>query len=484
MGLTLEQLVEAKTKEQLRDELLLAMQGVGYVAKVGAGEGSLSLSGVAAGEYEVKVKITTPGSLGVAEFRYSLDDGDTYNGADVVVPSGGNYVLTGTGVTLTFENGPGEADQSFLMGDIYSFGLTTPTLPTTSWHAGSLPRTVIEKDAEANEDFAASIQNVAKGGFLSTAEDAWVDLWLEEMYDLERTKGQIAKHTVVLEDVADSGPHNIVAGQLVAATATGLRFSNANGGTLTQGGTLSLTFEAEQRGTAYNVGVGAINVLLTSLPGVTVTNPDLGSGTSITQQGTNRETDDAAKARAKQRWGTLGSGAVEDAYRTWAQEASDNVTRVMVKADPDVAGGVLLVVAGPAGPVDGDTVTAVEEGVEDKVPFGSILAVESAVATAVAISATVYVRAGYGSAALAAIQANLTALFQGGTNSVGEELPGLDISDGTVKVYRVDLIEQMQIPVGVRNIDLATLLPAADTTLADQHVATLSPAPAITIVEV
>lgn len=481
MGLTLAQLIEAKTKEQFRDELLLAMQGVGYVRKeLGAGEGSLSVSGVAVAAYSVKVKIYVEGSRGAAEFRYSLDGGSTYGASNIVVPSAGNYVLGSTGVTLLFENGPGAAEDSFLVGDLYAFTLAIPTLPTTSWHAGSTVRTIVEKDGEANEDFALAIQNVAKGGFLSTAADLWLDLWLEEMYDLTRTAGVAAQHACLLTDSASTGPHNIVAGQLVASTATGLRYSNVNGGTLLSGMTLSLTFQAEQRGTAYNVDVGVINQLLTSLPGVSISN------TSITTQGRNRETDDEAKARAKLRWGSLGVGGVEDAYRLWALEASSDVTRVLAKADPDVAGGILVLLAGPAGAVDSDAVDAVELALATRIPFGSVLEVESAVETSVHVAATIYVAAGYSSSALASLSANLTALFQGGANSIGETLPGIPISDGTEKVYRAELIEQMQLPAGVRNVDISTLVPASDTTIPDEHVAVLDfdPETDITIVEV
>lgn len=484
MGLTLEQLVEAKTKEQLRSELLLALQGVGYVRKVGGGEGWLTLTGVAEDELDVSIKITTDGGLGTAEFQYSVDAGDTYNAVDILVPSGGQYVLPDSGVTLVFENGPGEADVSFLVGDFFSFLLSVPTLPTSSWHAGSTPLTIVETDAQANEDMALTIQSIAKSGFLTEAEDHWLDLVLEDVYDLERSAGQVAQHTVRLTDAGSGGPYSIAAGQLVVSGASGLRFSNIASGTLLQGSTLDLTFQAEQRGTAYNLGLGGISRLLTALPGVTVANIDVGSGSSITQQGVNRETDAAAQARAMLRWGERGDGAVEDAYALWATTASADVTRVLVKADPDVPGGVLLLLAGPAGTVDAGAISDVEDYIEPRVPFGSVLTVESAVATDVPITATVYVRAGYGSSALADMLTNLTALFQGGTNTTGELLPGIEISDGTVKVFRAELIEQMQIAAGVRNVDLATLVPAGDTTLADERVATLDTAPVLTIVEV
>lgn len=484
MALTLAQLVPAKTKEELKEDLLLAMQGVGFVKKVGAGEGFITLSGVAEDELSIAVKITTEGTLGVAEFQYSVDGGDTYNGSDIAVPSGGQYEIPDTGVTVTFLAGPGEAEDSFLVDDVYSFEIAVPTLPTTSWAAGSTPLTIVETDAACHEDFALAVQNLAASGFLSTAVNAWLDLLCQEVYDVTRRPGQVAEHTVELTDAASGGPHSIAAGQLVATTAIGLRFANKASGILAMGGTLEMTFVAERRGSNYNVSIGAINALLTTLPGVTITNIDVGNGTSLEVTGTDREADPAYRARAKGRWATLAAGGTEDAYLLWATTASGDVTRVKVKADPGTAGGLILLLAGPAGPVSGGAVSDVEDYIEPRVIFGGLITVESAVADPIAIEATVYVLAGYSAIALTEITENLDALIYGGTNSKDEVLPGVPISDGTDKVYRGDIIEAIQIATGVRNVDLGTLLPAADVTVAEDGVATLSPAIDITIVEV
>lgn len=51
--------------------------------------------------YDIRVTIKTSGALGVAVFYYSLDGGNTRSD-DIMVPSGGVYVLANTGVFLTF----------------------------------------------------------------------------------------------------------------------------------------------------------------------------------------------------------------------------------------------------------------------------------------------------------------------------------------------------------------------------------------------
>lgn len=486
MGLTLEQLLATKTKEELLDQELLAIRGIGWVRKTGFGEGDLALTGTATVEYDVAIEITTEGALGVAEFQYSLDGGDTYNGVDTAIPAGGQYALPGTGVTLNFSNGPGDDEDSFAVGDIFYFSINIPTLSTTSWHAGSVPLTLLEVDAEGNEDFALGIQNVAKGGFLSTAEADWLDLVLQEQYDLERERGQKAIHTVRLTDTAAGGPHDLAPGSLVAGTATGLRFISMENGTIPLSGYVDIAFEAEKKGTAYNVAVASINVLLTALPGVTASNVDIGGGTSMTQQGVNRETDIEARERATDRWATLGAGAVEDAYEFWAKAASSSVTRVKVKPDPPGTGNVRLIIAGPAGAVSSPVVDEVQAYVEPKAPLGTVVDTESAVNTSIALVATVYVRAGYSAAVLADIGINLPALFYGGTNSIGEEMTGIPISTTAEpqSVYFNEVVEQLQLPAGVRNVTLTVDGGTADVVLADEHVAIMSPAASITIVEV
>lgn len=477
MPLTLDQLLEDVTKEVLREQLLLALQGVGYVKKTGYGTGSMSVAGVAAGNYGVRFRIIAGGELGVATYQLSTDSGLTY-GSTTTIPGSGIVVVGTTGATATFEAGPVGAGESFGALDTYSFELTVPNFNATDWHAGSTPLTLVEKDAEANEDFAATIKNIAKGGLLNTAEDDWLDLLLYNVYGTTRDSGEATQGTVRLSDLASGGPFTIIPGQLWVGTSLGLRYTNMTGGTLTLGGTLDLPFRAEANGAQYNVGNGSINQLFTSLPGVGVANPGPGSGvTWITTQGRNRETDQEARARAMLKWPALSVGAVEDSYKLWATEASDNVTRTKVRASPTVAGQVDVYLAGPGGPVDGATVTAVEDYIAPRVPLTSVSNVQSATGVPVSVTATVYVAAGFSASVGVGVAQNLSALAQGGLNTNLERLEGIPIGGA---VYMTALIEQMMLPAGVRNVVMT--LPAADVVLDVDEVATFTQA--ITIVEV
>lgn len=82
--------------------------------------------------YNIHVKVTTAGALGVGAFQYALDDGkfsetssrEYSYGGTIMIPSGGKYVIPDTGVVLTFAG-------TFVADDIYS-GVATPAQPTNT----------------------------------------------------------------------------------------------------------------------------------------------------------------------------------------------------------------------------------------------------------------------------------------------------------------------------------------------------------------
>ena len=80
-------------------------------------------------EYDVTVEVTKTGTLGVGEFRYSLDGGKSFS-PELVIPTGGTYVITDTGVTLTFTAGGGPT--FFEDGDTFAFVCTPPFYDTTA----------------------------------------------------------------------------------------------------------------------------------------------------------------------------------------------------------------------------------------------------------------------------------------------------------------------------------------------------------------
>jgi uncharacterized phage protein gp47/JayE len=461
MGLTLEQLLTAPTKETIRNQLFNALQGVGFIHKDGFGSGGLSASGLVVVPMSVRVKIATTGDLGSATFQLSTDGGATYASA-ISVPLSGAYAVGSTGVTLQFSNGPTGGGSAFVSGDLYQLALTTPTFAATSWQPGSTPRTIIETDAALQEEYGATQRAIAAGGYLSTARGAWLDLVLTEVYGLTRIDGVSARGTVRITDAANAGPFSIAANQLWVGTIDGRRYNNTSGATLAMGGHVDVEFQAESPGSLYNVSVNSIVVMFTTLPGVTVTNPDIGGGTWLTRQGRNRETDAEAIARAQRRWPTLSTGITEDVYKQWAQETptyGQNVTRVKVAASLTVEGTVNIYLAGAGGAVDGATVTAVNNYIQPKVTLTNLANVASAANHTLALVGTVYYYPGYSAVAPAQVAQNLSAYGAGGTDTSGEAFPGVPIGGSA---YASELIEMVMKAAGVRNFVLTS--PAIEQT--------------------
>ncbi len=101
---------------------------LGTVEKTGSGSGSLSVNGSPYNAFDVIIKITGQGRRNTALFVYSIDGGYSYS-EEFTVPLTGAFEIPLTGLTVTFTEGP-EPDEetSFLVGDVFSFKTTAPTM--------------------------------------------------------------------------------------------------------------------------------------------------------------------------------------------------------------------------------------------------------------------------------------------------------------------------------------------------------------------
>ena len=93
-----------------------------------ASTGTLAAAGEALTRFDAAVEITRTGTLGEAEFRYSLDGERTWS-EPRTVPLGGTYLVPESGVTLTFT--PGAGPLFLELGDKFTFETTAPHYSTT-----------------------------------------------------------------------------------------------------------------------------------------------------------------------------------------------------------------------------------------------------------------------------------------------------------------------------------------------------------------
>jgi hypothetical protein len=116
--------------------------------RISTSTGTVAITGTALDSYEGRVRIDVTGALGVAQFSYSLDNGRTYS-PQLIVPSGGSYVMPDSGLTLGFTAGAGPIILE--KGDMFTFATVEPSFNGTDLGAAF---TVVKAD---NTPIAATI---------------------------------------------------------------------------------------------------------------------------------------------------------------------------------------------------------------------------------------------------------------------------------------------------------------------------------------
>lgn len=88
----------------------------------------VSVAGAPLDDYSNIIRIAGTGALGVGTFQISQDGGDVY-GPLLTIPSGGSYVVPGTGMTLTFPAG------TYTAGDTYTWTSVAPGFSNADFSA-------------------------------------------------------------------------------------------------------------------------------------------------------------------------------------------------------------------------------------------------------------------------------------------------------------------------------------------------------------
>ena len=246
----------------------------------------------------------------------------------------------------------------------------------TSWQSGGIGRTVAEFLADMVVQLDQYVYNGAAGRLLDLAEGPWLTLLAWSWFREERVAAIKTVGTMVLTSSDGAPVHDIEPNQLwVRDTERGLRYTNTTGDLLASGSeySIELTFEAELGGQAYNIPVDQPLQLETVLEGVTVTNPDAGSGDWISTPGADEQNDDSLSQLCRDKWATLAAQPTAAAYRYWAMKASDQISRVWVDAtNPDGAGSLRVYLAGSTGAItDSSVIAAARAAVLERLAVGA-----------------------------------------------------------------------------------------------------------------
>lgn len=340
--------------------------------------------------------------------------------------------------------------------------LDAEDFPVTSWQPGSAPRDLVKADATAMARLDANVANLAKAAFLDDAEGDWLTLLAASRFDTDRVLATYTEGYVRVACASGAGPHTISAAQLLVTDGTRRwRSINTASVTVASGSYQDIKVRAEVAGDAYNIASGAtLTVVAPALAGLSATNPVYADGTWITSAGADDESDASLRARCRARWGTLGRGANDAAYRYLARTGhayEAQVTRAYVVWGAG-DGSLTVYLAGPSGAVNSTVVNAVQAWIDANKPGTDNATVASVVNVPVTVAGTIYLPAAYDTTANRALATGaLTTYFAG----LGE---GQDPDLGAI-------YHALYSAAGVTDIDLTS--PSGDTAVNNGHVATL-----------
>lgn len=356
---------------------------------------------------------------------------------------------------------------------IYAYAISLAIalgLPVSTWQPGDPTRSIYWLESELLAQLEIVVVGFISAGFLDTATGPWLKILAKQVYNVDVPEATFATTTLTLTN-GGGGVYDIDPGDLtVKSTTSGKTYHNTSGGHLGAGGTLTLDIEADEAGAASSAGVAEIDTLVTTLLGVTCSNPIAAIGIDEQDEATTR-----AQCRAK--LDSLSPNGAKGAYFFVALNplltGTKNVTRCRVYSDGDT-GDVTVYLAGPSGGISSGDRAAVEAAI---VTWATPLCVTPTVASA----ANVVVPVTYelwvynsinksGSEVQADVLAALEDLFQSPTES---PIGGNIIPPATTGDLYVSAIETAIKAPFSQAFRVRVTAPAADVALANNEVAAL-----------
>lgn len=326
-----------------------------------------------------------------------------------------------------------------------------------------------------------------RGGLLDFARGIWLDAVCENLYDVERIGETFATVPITL---TNTGPGNYPFAAEEVQVGNGVAvYKNLVPFTLPPGpSSITTDFICTTIGSAGNADANTITEMVTLFDGVTCNN-------ATVARGTDREEDEALRARARANRGALSIAGGPDAYRAVAISAlredgtAIGITRVQVVEHEPALGDVVVYIADADGAPAGADVTRVDELIRAQVVPSGVNYIDTFAATpiTVAVEYQAIARASDGltEAEIEALVADaLAELFS--TYPIGGYITPSSTPDGLVfRTEILSVISQAQAtPDDPRPIvDVTLVAPAANVTLSPGEVPVLGGiTPAVTLI--
>jgi hypothetical protein len=348
-------------------------------------------------------------------------------------------------------------------------------LTTTTWKPGAVTRTIIYAFSVLVAAVSLLQALIAEGGFLALATGDWLTLLARYVYDVERSTGSQAAFTQRFDN-AGAGVYTGVAGDLIiACSVNGKTYRNTAAYSIGAfAADVLIPFAADEVGSASSAAPATITTLVTTLLGVTTTNPDA-------VVGDDADDDETVRLLCREKTGTLSPNGPRDAYAYMARTTTLNGVNVgvtRVRSIADGSGNVDVYLATPSGGVtgtSGDPTTAlgaVHEKIQrNVVPLAVRERTHTATALPIAVTYEYWLLATTGLADAdieAAIAARL-GTFMAARPIGGDLLPGETV--GRVYVSAIEGAIASTFPA--QTLRVSVTLPVADVDCATTEVPVL-----------
>lgn len=239
-------------------------------------------------------------------------------------------------------------------------------LPVTSWRAGDPARALFHYEAFVLEKLEVMAAGYARSAFLDYAEGEWIEVNADQTYGVTVPDATYATTDVVLTNNGGGLYEDIEPGDLTFLnTSTGRTYRNETGGDLLAWSgvgdkpTLTVTVVADDAGSVGNAATGEIAELVTTLDGVTCTNPSPAVGQDEQSAETTRQ-------QCRDKLSSLSPNGPRGIYSYVArnQELTGASIVPKVKEVPDSeTGDVVVYIASDAGTVTATDLDAITDAI-------------------------------------------------------------------------------------------------------------------------
>lgn len=288
-------------------------------------------------------------------------------------------------MTVTLNQLITPADRDAMLATLLALAASL-NAPTTSWVEGDPTLTQYMTVGQKMADLSQVAVEIAKGGFGDLLpSDGWADIWALSRFKVTRVPAKPAAGGEVLTCSASAVGNTYAPGEIIIAHATTHKtYANTVSITVVPSTVLDpKAFAATEPGSASTAAPGSITVLVSSIVGVTVSNPE-------SFIGTDQETTPHLVDRARSSLGALSPNGPKDAYNyvattqflpdgTPLSNTSTPITRTRTIVD-EPTGELSVYLATSAGAPSGPDVAIVQTAIDTRAePWGT---------TAMAIAAT------------------------------------------------------------------------------------------------